>query len=138
MIERQKNRAIEIHHSVLDTLLLDCGDAVLHFSHLYIHETENVPGIDAGTGWSQAGKLTISGGIIEGSFSELPRDLWDGCINMDETVSENMIPIPLDYKGKIELQLEAWSQVREIISISGKGARLELIGEAEYVEEFKP
>jgi len=101
-------------------------------------ETEGVPGIDAGTGWSQEGKLTISTGIIEGSFSELPRDLWDGCLAMDGTVSENMIPVPLDYKGKIELRLESWAQVSEIISISGKGARLELIGEAEYVEEFKP
>lgn len=138
MIERQKNRAIEIHDSVLDALSLHNGDAVLHFSHLYIHETEGVPGIDAGTGWSQQGKLTISTGIIEGSFSELPRDLWDGCLAMDGTVSENMIPVPLDYKGKIELRLESWAQVSEIISISGKGARLELIGEAEYVEEFKP
>jgi hypothetical protein len=138
VIERQKNRAIEIHDSVLDALSLDHGDAALHFSHLYIHETEGVPGIDAGTGWSQEGKLTISTGIIEGSFSELPRDLWDGCLAMDGTVSENMIPVPLDYKGKIELRLESWAQVSEIISISGKGARLELIGEAEYVEEFKP
>jgi len=126
VIERQKNRAIEIHDSVLDALSLDNGDAVLHFSHLYIHETEGVPGIDAGTGWSQEGKLTISGGVIEGSFSELPRDLWDAYLAIGETISENMIPVPLDYKGKIELRLEGWAQVSEIISISGKGAKLEL------------
>lgn len=123
---------------MLDALSLDNGDAVLHFSHLYIHETEGVPGIDAGTGWSQEGKITIGGGIIEGSISELPRDLWDGHLVMDETISENMIPVPLDWRGKIELRLKAWGAVSEVVSVRGTGAKLELIGRAEYVERFKP
>jgi hypothetical protein len=136
--ERLKNRAIEIHDSVLDVLSLDNGDAVLHFFHLYIHETEGVPGIDAGTGWSQQGKLTIDDATVDGSISELPRDLWDGHVVMGGRISDNMIPIPLSYVGKVELRLEAWGAVSEVVSIRGRGAKLELIGQAEYVEEFKP
>ena len=138
MSERQKNRAIEIHDSVLDALSLENGDAVLHFSHLYIHETEGVPGVDAGTGWSQQGKLTIDDAMVDGSISELPRDLWDGHVAMGGTISDNMIPVPLDYVGRIELRLEAWGAVSEVVSFTGTGAKLELIGKAEYVEEFKP
>ncbi len=135
MIERHKNRAIEIHDSVLDALSLDNGDAVLHFSHLYIHESEGVPGIDVGTGWSQEGRLTISNVVIEGSFSAWPAHLHEGQITVDDTVYENEIPTSLNVVGKIELQLKSWS---EIISIVGMGAKLELIGEPEYVEQFKP
>jgi hypothetical protein len=133
VIERQKNRAIEIHDSVLDALSLDNGDAVLRFSHLYIHETEGVPGIDAGTGWSQEGKLTISGAVVEGSFSEWPPALHKGQIAVDGTVYENEIPISLNVVGKIELRLQSWS---DVIFIIGKGAKLELVGEATYLEEF--
>ena len=117
---------------MLDTLLLDRGDAVLHFSHLYIHETEGVPGIDAGTGWSQEGNLTISDAVVEGSFSEWPADLHKGQIAVDGTVYDNLIPISLSVVGMIELQLQSWG---DVILIIGKGAKLELVGEATYLEE---
>jgi hypothetical protein len=134
VIERQKNRAIEIHDSVVDALSLDNGDAVLHFSHLYIHESEGVPGIDAGTGWSQEGNLTISNAVVEGSFSEWPADLHKGQIAVDGTVYENEIPISLNVVGRIELRLQSWS---DVILIIGKGAKLELVGEATYLEEVR-
>lgn len=133
MIEKQKHRAIEIHDSVLDALLLDCGDAVLHFSHLYIHETQGVPGIDPGTCWSQEGNLTINNAIIEGSFLEWPAHLHKGQIAVDGNVYENEIPISLNVVSKIRLQLQSWS---DVILISGKGARLELVGAATFLEEF--
>lgn len=135
MAEKQKNRAIEIHDSVLDSLSLDNGDAVLRFSHLYIHESEGQPGVDAGTGWSQAGRLTIRAAIIQGSFSEWPADLHKGHIAVDGTTYENEIPISLDVVGAIEVRLQSWS---DVISIVGKGAKLELIGEATYLEEVRP
>ena len=133
MTERHKNRAIEIHDSVLDALSLDNGDAVLHFSHLYIHESEGRVGIDPGSGWSQEGNLTISNAEVQGSFSEWPADLHKGQIVVDGTIYENEIPISLDVVGKVELRLQSWS---DVIFIIGKGAKLELAGEATYLEEF--
>ncbi len=133
MSERQKNRAIEIHDSVLDALSLRDGQAILHFSHLYIHESEGRVGIDPGSGWTQEGNLTISDAVVEGSFLEWPADLHEGQIAVDGTVYENLIPISLNVVGKIELRLQSWS---DVISIAGTGARLELVGEAKYIEEF--
>ncbi|MGH9744221.1 MAG: hypothetical protein ACRD51_17915 [Candidatus Acidiferrum sp.] len=135
MVQNQKNRSIEIHDSILDALHVEGGDAVLHFSHLYIHESEGHPGVDPGTGWGQAGKLTIRSAVIEGSLSEWPADVHDGHIATGGLLYENEIPIALDFEGKIELRLESWS---DAISITGKGAKLELIGEATYIEEFRP
>ena len=44
-----------------------------------------------------------------------------------------MIPIPLDHEGHIELRLEGWN---EVVFVSGTRIRLELLGEAQYVEKF--
>ena len=130
-----KNRATEIHDAVLDSLALDGGDAVLYFSHLYIHESEGRPGIDPGTGWGQVAKLTIRSAVIGGSFSEWPADVHGGHIAIDGVLYENEIPLSLDFEGKTELRLESWT---DVILIVGKGAKLELIGEAVYIEEVGP
>ena len=52
--------------------------------------------------------------------------------------SDNEIPVPLRYKGAFELRLEAMWQGQEVVSFTGSGAELELLGEPEYVEEFRP
>jgi hypothetical protein len=54
---------------------------------------------------------------------------------MGENSLDNEIPVPLRYKGAFELRLLAmW----EGEAFSGSGAELELLGEPEYVEEFRP
>lgn len=67
------NRAIEIHDSTLDSISILNGEAVLHFSSVYIHQSAGKPGADAGTGWVQKALLRIRQGVIKGSFSEFPR-----------------------------------------------------------------
>ncbi len=127
-------RAIEIHDSVLDSMSMEGDEAVLSFSHVYIHETEGRPGFGDRTGWSQAAKLHISNGVIDRVFSSWPRDLRDGYLKMAEVLSDNMIPIPLDQTGSIELRLESWD---EVVSVRGTRIRLELIGAATFVETIK-
>jgi len=127
------NREIEIHDSVLDSLCMEGSQAVLSFSHVYIHQSEGKPGVDPGTGWSQAAIIRIDSAVIGSSFTEWPRDLSDGYLKLDGQVSDNMIPIPLDHEGHIELRLEGWN---EVVFVSGTHIRLELIGEAQYVEKF--
>src|ERR1700690_810720 len=105
------NRAIEIHDSVLDSLCMEESQAVLCFSHVYIHQTEGKPGVDAGTGWSQQAIIRIYNAVIGSSFTEWPRDLQDGYLKLNGEVSDNMIPIPLDHEGHIELRLEGWNEV---------------------------
>jgi hypothetical protein len=129
------NRIIEIHDSTLDSLNLRDGFVVLHFSSVYIHESEGTPGVDAGSGWVQEAYLKIGGPVVAGSFSELRLDLWDGHTKLDGTVLDNTIPIPLDHSGPVEFRLEGNG---EVVSIAGCSAQLELVGEATYVEEFRP
>ena len=138
-----QNRAIEIHDSELDKVTLEAGVAVLHFPRVYIHSSEGRPAIDAGSGWSQQAVIRIGNARIEGKFSEESREAYGGhahhlsggSLRINSSVSDNLIPIPLEAQGDIELTLECWG---DVVRVHGNSVSLELIGTAEYVEEFHP
>jgi len=138
-----QNQVIEIHDSALDRISLEGDMAVLHFPEVYIHSSEGRPTIDAGTGWTQEAVIRIGAAQIEGEFSPESREayggyahyLYDGSLAIDGTISDNLIPIPLDVQGEIELTLECWGY---IVRVHGRSAKLELIGKAKYVEEYHP
>jgi hypothetical protein len=60
----------------------------------------------------------------------------DEYILLGESVLKNEIPIPLGRKGIVELRLGSWND--EVVLITGGSAELELVGEPNYVEEFRP
>ena len=138
-----QNRAIEIHDSVLDQIALVDETAVLHFPKVYIHSSEGRPAVDAGTGWAQEAVIRIQNAHILGQFSEESREshggdgwsLSDGSLRIDAVVSDNLILIPLDVQSHVELTMECWG---EVLRIQGTSAKVELLGTAKYVEEFKP
>jgi len=71
-------------------------------------------------------------------FREFPVDLADGQTQMRENILDNEIPVPLRHKGAFELRLQAMWHGQEVVSFTGSGAELELLGEPKYVEEFRP
>jgi hypothetical protein len=138
-----QNRAIEIHDSMLERIALQDGVAVLYFPQVYIHSSEGRPSIDAGTGWTQEALIRVEHAHIDGKLSNESGEAYsgqahclsDGSLRIDGSVSDNLIPVPLDVKGDIELTLE-WSG--GLVHVHGNSASLELLGTAEYVEEFHP
>jgi hypothetical protein len=131
-----ENRLIEIHDSEVESISVENdGYTVLLFSAVYIHQSPGRPGIDAGIGWFQPAKLLICSAKLEGHFSELPADLYDGSIKLNGKVLENQIPIPLDFTGHVELTLQS---VSGEVSIIGCSAKLELLGEPGPLEEIRP
>src|SRR5579864_2359605 len=111
------SRAIEIHDSELASLVASDGRVVLEFPSAYIHESEGRPAIDAGTGWTQHAVIRIDGEIVAGLLTELPCELSSGYLTLKGEQSNNLIPIPLDYEGKVELRLT--SQFTESVHILG-------------------
>ena len=133
------NRVIEIHDSVLAWLFhSQMMKRNLHFSPAYIHQSEGVPGQDAGSGWVQKAILHIRGASMEGAFSEFPVELADGETRMGQNIWVNEIPVPLRHRGEFGLRLEAMWHGQQVVSFTGTGAELELVGEPRYVEEFRP
>jgi len=128
------NCAIEIHDSHL-TSIRKQGDALEVHLRAYIHRSEGTPGVDAGTGWTQAVTLHFTDGLVEGSIAEWPVDLDGGTLGIDGEYSSNIIPVPLDRKGIIHLTLEP--KRGNCIVIRGNHLRLEFEGVATYVEDFR-
>jgi|SRR5215831_3631669 len=126
----------------LDRITLVAGVAVLHFPQVYIHLSEGRQAIDAGLGWTQEAVIRIGNAHIDGRFSQESREAYggrhylsDGSVGINGSVSDNLIPIPLDVQGEVELTLKCWG---DVVYVHGNSARLELFGTAEYVEEFHP
>jgi hypothetical protein len=131
------NRCVEIHDSILTAVSFSQCEAQLHFSSVYIHQSEGEPGRDAGSGWTQEAILRISNATVEGSFLKFPVSLSDGKIQLGSQTFDNEIPVPTRHNGSITLRLLG-SEGGEVVSFTGSGAELELLGEPEYIEEFRP
>ena len=132
------NRIIELHDSEIESIEIDADQTIITFSHAYIHQSDGVPGIDSGTGWSQKATLRINDASSLGMPKHLPYRIDDGVLKLGDTEYPNEIPIPLSHNGAVTLNLlvanaeDGYSE----ISVAGSGAELELIGEAEYIEDF--
>ena len=128
------NCGIELHDSVLASLKSVGGKIEIAFQPAYIHKSEGIPGVDPGTGWTQDIVLAVESGIAEGQVAELPVDVSDGELQVNGQQFQNVIPLPLDYLGSIELGLLLNSNERIVI----RGSRMtsESVGTAEYVEDF--
>ena len=100
-----------------------------------LHKSAGVPGVDPGTGWVQDIVLVIEGGGIEGQAPEMPCDLSDGDLIVDERTLANVLTLPLDQSGKIMLKLQVmWDG---LIGIHGTRIVATLAGEPRYIEDFK-
>jgi hypothetical protein len=77
-------RVIELHDSVISSIDFEAGTTIITFSHAYIHQSEGVPGIDPGSGWSQRAELRIN----QASKRDVPRDrpykISDGMLKLDD------------------------------------------------------
>jgi hypothetical protein len=129
------NRAMEIHDSVLEVIKHRGTTVILEFD-AYIHESAGEPAVDEGTGWSQRLAIEVSNAKIERELSKTPCDLYSGYIDLAGDRSENIIPIPLDHTDVVAIGLD--SQQRESLLVKGDSAKLMILGEAQFIEDFHP
>jgi hypothetical protein len=128
------NSKIELHDSEVSQIHEIGQSVVVEFSPAYVHKSHGKPGIDAGTGWVQNARLTLTGATVSGDRPPLPRALWDGSLLVGGLERDNTLPVPLQAYGPIELRL-VFASGQEIV-VSAESIELEFIGEASYVEEF--
>jgi hypothetical protein len=109
------------------------GSNIILWMEAYLHESNSVPGIDRGTGWSLPARLVIENGTLDCPF--LPTSLWitDGQVTIGDRLFDNVLPLPFDERGDIHVQ---FTGPEGQLSISGNRACVEDTGPAVYVEEF--
>jgi hypothetical protein len=81
---------------------------------------------------------SVTNAQVKGTFSKFPVDLGCGETQIGTQRLINEIPLPLHHEGVFALRLEPMWQAAEVVVFTGNGAELQLIGEPEYVEEFRP
>jgi hypothetical protein len=113
----------------------DGADLTLRFSAAYIHESEGKPGLDAGVDWIQEVRLNFQDASITGAMSQLPCYLWDGQLSLGDE-SMQMVPIPLEFTGKVKLKLVENGEVDGAIEVTAAHVQMELRGEPKSFEKF--
>ena len=134
MNDSNHNTAIEIYDSTLASLVKEGQRVIVDLQPAYIHRSTGTPGVDPGGGWAQDVILVVEQGTIEGSVPELPCDLWEGSLRVGHQTIENIIPLPLDYRGDVELMLV--TQTDSGVIVRGSAIFATPIGEPKFIEEF--
>jgi hypothetical protein len=129
------NSAIELHDSLIGQIQQIGRDVLVEFSPAYVHKSQGRLGIDAGSGWSQDARLTLTGALVSGKAPALPESLWEGSLHVGGLEHDNLLPVPLKASGAVEVRL-VFISGHEVV-VSGDAIELELIGEARYVEEYE-
>ena len=133
------NQMSELHDSELAIIWFDYRAAIIIFSHLYIHKSEGKPGIDPGSGWSQRAELVIGDATEIDLPSAWPCKIYDGFLELNGDLHDNEIPIPLAHSGSVRFKLDFADDDDNVksLEIMGHSAHPTLLGEAQYVEEYR-
>ncbi len=127
------NTTIEIHDSTIAEISKRDGIVIVHFMPAYLHKSEGRPAFDSGTGWVQEVRLIFSEASVSGDFPDWPCDIMGGEIVAGGERHVNLIPVPFEVAERTELRLICDSV--HTVTVTGRAARLELVGEPKYVEE---
>lgn len=130
------NEAIELHDSELAEITCRAGVMMIWLSPAYVHRSAGEPGRDAGTSWAQTAKLIVVEYSSAPLLSGLPLRISSGSLRVGSTVYDNIIPARGRHPGGVELSLVL--EQGKTIAVCGEGVRIELQGEARYLEEFTP
>ena len=134
MNHSKHNRAIELYDSTLTSLVKEGQRVVVDLQPAYIHRSTGTPGVDPGGGWAQDVILVVEQATIDGSVPDLPCDLWEGSLRVGHQTIENIIPLPLDYRGDVQLMLV--TQTDSGVIVRGSAISATPIGEPKFIEEF--
>lgn len=124
---------LELYDSRIDELQIVGSDARVHFSHACILKSKGAPGRDAGSGWSQEALLVIRGAVVTAPLPVLPNTIADGWLRVGG-IRHGLLPLPFKRKAEVELSLVYADGTG--LRIAGRGAVVELLGKATYLEDF--
>ena len=124
---------LELHDSRVSHMEWVGGDAIIHFSHAYIHKSKGSPGKDPGTGWSQEAQLVMQGASSEVSLPALPNTISEGYLEVGG-IKHELIPLP--FKRRVRAKLNLIFVDVSHMEIVGDKPFVELFGMPIYLEDF--
>ena len=126
--------SIELPGAQIDSIELADGVMRLHFPRVHIIKT--MTGSAERTRWWQAGTLVIEGADLLAPLPDAPVLCSGGDIDENIYTYRDMIPIPLNGRGRVGCDLKlADSDAR--IHVQGEALRLDMEGVAKYIEHLR-
>jgi len=124
---------IEFHDSHLDAIATSGNDVSIHL-RAFVHRWERRDGTWVGTGWVQPATITVSNPTMPVPAIETSVDVWNGSVRVDETVHDNLAPLPFEATGSVQVLMELVTGV--VVEISGDQVTLAATGDARFVEDL--
>jgi hypothetical protein len=127
--------SIELPGAEVDRIELADGSLRLHFPRVHIIKT--MTGSVERTRWWQAGDLVIDGAEPLAPLPQAPVVCAGGDIDDNVYTYRDMIPIPLNARGRVGCDLRL-AQGEARIQVRGEALRLEMEGIPKYIEHIRP
>jgi hypothetical protein len=129
------NTIITLKGSTVETLARGRDDGLtLRLAPALILKSQGIAGVDPSTRWAQEGEIRIAEADTEGVLPELPALSTGGSIECGGYRYIDMVPLPLDLPGYVELRLRFGD--REWVA-RGQDPRVALEGQARYLEHVQ-
>ncbi len=127
--------SIELPGAEIDGIELADGRLRLHFPRVHIIKT--MTGSVERTRWWQAGGLIIDGAEPLAPLPQAPATCAGGDIDENVYTYRDMIPIPLNTRGRVGCHLRLAGNDGHI-KVRGEALRLEMEGVPTYIEHIRP
>jgi hypothetical protein len=124
---------LEFHDSRL-IAIKQAGTDVEIDLEAYVHRWDPLGDSWRGTGWILPLRMYLTNVFKDPGVPTLPVDIAEGKIRLDGTMHKNMVRIPFEASQVVELSLHLVGDF--MLEVSGRGARVESLGDARYVEEL--
>lgn len=125
--------SIELPGCEVESIRRDGDRVILRFSRAYIIKT--MTGSAERTRWHQSGNLVFEKVEVEGEFPPCPCICTGGDVGENIYTYRDMIPIPLESRGRAhcDLQFEGGGRLR----LRAEGVRLEMEDRPYYIEHIR-
>ncbi len=129
-----ESSSIELPGSEIDAVSYRDGRLCIRFSRAYIIKT--MTGSHERTRWWQRGDLVMKGAKIESKLPEGQLVCDGGDIDDNIFTYRDMIPIPLDTRGRIRCDLRFRGTDMHLV-VSGENLKLEMVDVPKYIEHIR-
>ena len=125
--------SIDLPGCEVESIRQDGDRVVLHFSRAYIIKT--MTGSAERTRWYQSGDLVFDKAVVEEELPVCPCVCAGGDVGENIYTYRDMIPIPLDSRGRAHCDLKFESGGR--LRLQAEGVRLEMDDRPYYIEHIR-
>ncbi len=127
------NSALELHDSVIDSIIVETSIVRILFSSAYVHQSTGNPGIDAGLGFRQPAELILSGTTVTDTKLDYKGIISDASIE-SENESFSLLSLPFSLSGALTASFVLASGVS--FSILASDIKCAVSVSPTYVEAF--